>query len=128
MPATLAAVQVTLSPNTEVNLGDSTTIACQYTGISSSTSLVVKWSHKSTEDVSSESIWTYDGGNNMDGGTGVGVYDYSRVDTDVTKEHVIRLKSAKLDHEGEYFCNLEYYGDGYFEVNGKMEMTVIGKL
>ena len=121
---------VSLSPHTEVTLGRNVTLRCQYKNISSPQYLVLKWSHTSSGDGHSDSLWLFDGANAVETGIGIGKSHYSRVDTDVTHEHAILLKSATFHDDGEYYCDVEYQDDeyqSYYKHRGMATLTVVGK-
>ena len=123
---TMASLTVTTSPDTTVSLGGSTALRCQYTGVTNSSSLVVRWEHRARGQPSGPAIWMYDGKNDWDTWHG-DQNTFEKIDTDIVREHSIKLRKANLADEGLYFCNVEYYNDeGYLEKNANLTVTIIG--
>lgn len=123
----MAVVTVNMSPDTDVFLGESTTLKCQYSGVTKASSVIVKWKHRAFGQSEGNTIWTYDGNINTDTCHG-STLPYEKVYTDITKEHAIRLKNASLVDEGTYSCNVEYYSNRgrYFDDEKAIKITVIG--
>ena len=70
-------------------------------------------------------IWTYNDITKLDT-----LHEYSRnfqkVATNATFEHAIRLKNAKWEDEGTYFCIVEYYDGGFSTDKAHMKLTIVG--
>ena len=124
--STSAAVTVTVSEDADVYLGESAILRCQYSGVTDTSLIMVKWEYRADGEKKGHGIWTYEGIDDLDTwhrNDG----KFERMETDVSKEHTIRLNDAGLEDEGNYFCNVEYYnGDGYLEETAKTMITVIG--
>ena len=118
-----AEVHITGTPNVTVDHGGEALLRCQYSGVYAPLSLVLRWV-KRAQDMDSD-IWMFDGESEMDFPTGH-LNKFERVDTDVSKEHTIRLKHAELTDEGIYMCLIEYHGDEYSEDNENIHVSVIG--
>ena len=126
VPSSDAVVILTVSVNTEVVLGESTILKCQYTGVTDASLLVVKWEYRPRGLTSGFPIWTFEGDIKKDSWHEDDT-KFEKIDTDLTKLHAISLKRAQFEDEGTYFCNLEYYGDEYSEERGSVNIAVIGR-
>ena len=121
-------VKVTVSPDAEVILGESTSLQCQYTGVTDPMMLTVRWEYRAWGWLSGSAIWTYAGRFHKDSWHD-NTRRFEKLETDITKTHGIRLISAAYEDEGVYLCNVEYYMDEfYLEDKGSINITIIGML
>ena len=119
-------VLTTISADADVYIGESAILKCQYSGVTDSSSLVVKWERRTRGNAQGHAIWIYKGISGLNTGH-EHEGKFEKIKTDVTKEHTIRLNDADLDDEGIYFCNMEYYiGSSYLEGTAKTIITIIG--
>ena len=125
--ATSAGVKLSMSPDIDLMIGDSTRLNCHYTGVSDISSFVLKWEYRKFGDLTGSLIYTYDGNKGEYYWHGYKPQKFDRIETDVRKEQIIQLKQAELEDEGTYFCYLEYYVGGFFEGDASMTITIIGK-
>ena len=127
MQSIVAEVIVTVSlDKADVAIGNSAELWCHYTAVTDPSLLVVNWEYKVHGDATNSGIWTYERNTSDAVHAGVDRNKFERIETDVTREHAIRLKNAMLQDEGDYICKVEYYGNNYSEKINNAPMTILG--
>ena len=123
-----ALINITVSVDQTVHVGDNVTLRCHYTGVTSSNSLVVKWTYRAIGHKGRTSIWTYDGSEGEDFiFTGLAESKFIKIESDIKKEHTIMLRNASLSDAGNYTCTVEYFSSNYQQAS-QDAMVVISKL
>ena len=104
-------VQVKVTGNSPVNVGDILMLLCHYTGVVDASHILVHWELKKKSQSLLKRIWTYDGPNGIDSGVG-GLSKISSMNDTSASKHSIHIHNVTEADSGSYSCHVENWYNG----------------